>query len=96
MEWGISGDQSGPDLRDTVRNVVRPINRETTNAMYITPAKDSNITSARASGRTGMMSLRPTLDSTLKLRNSNSIQVRGFCGLIAAMKLPGYHCWHTD
>jgi len=44
--------------------MVRPITRETTNAMYITPANDSTITSARAIPVTGRMSLSPTLEST--------------------------------
>ncbi len=44
------------------------MSRETTSAMYMMPANDSSITSARAIGVTGMMSLSPTLESTATLR----------------------------
>ena len=64
--------------------------------MYMTPANCSSITSARACGRIGTTSLRPTPDNRLKLRNSSSIQLRAEVGSTAAVKLPGYHCWHTE
>ena len=64
--------------------------------MNITPANISSITSARAGGVTGTMSLRPTPDSTLKLMNSSSIQVRAASGDVGAEKLPGYHAWQTE
>ena len=49
-------------------DVANPISLETTSAMYITPANCSSMTSARACGRSGMTSLKPTPDSVLKLR----------------------------
>src|SRR3546814_19362495 len=39
-------------------------------AMYITPENIASIVSARASGESGTMSLRPTPDSVLKARKS--------------------------
>src|SRR5690606_11641925 len=83
-------DVGGDRLR-----IVSPIRRDTTSAMYITPAKASSITSARAAGRTGRMSVSPTPESVLKLRNSSSVQLRGRSGSTAARKLPGKQCWHA-
>ena len=74
---------------------MRLINRETTSVMYITPANDSSITSARAIPVTGRMSLSPTLESTATLRKSSSVQVRGPIGLIGALKLPGRIASHA-
>src|SRR5687767_3113503 len=71
------------------------MSRETTSAMYITPAKDSSITSERARGVTGRMSLSPTLDSTATLRYSSSIQLRIAAGSDGMLKLPGTMAWHT-
>ena len=42
------------------------------------------------------MSLSPTAESTLKLRYSSSIQLRVPLATPLALKLPGYHCWHTE
>lgn len=52
------------------------MSRETTSAMYMMPANDSSITSARAFGDTGMMSLNPTLESTATLQQRSSVQLR--------------------
>jgi hypothetical protein len=57
--------------------MVRLISRETTSAIYITPANDSSMTSARAIPVTGRMSLNPTPESTATLRNRSSIHVPG-------------------
>jgi hypothetical protein len=54
------------------------------------------MTSARANGSTGAMSLSPVLVRVVKLRNSNSIHVRGACGRTAAVKLPGSIAWQTS
>src|SRR3546814_18981316 len=58
-------------------------------AMYITPENIASIVSARARGESGTMSLSPTPDSVLKLRNSSSIHVRGCGGTDTSLKLPG-------
>ena len=63
--------------------------------MYITPANEASIASARACGPIGRMSPMPTLDSVLKLRNSSSNHVRGRAGSTRPVKLPGYYAWHT-
>jgi hypothetical protein len=44
---------------------------------------------------TGTTSLRPVLDSVVKLRNSSSVQLRSAPGSIAAVKLPGSIAWQT-
>jgi len=54
--------------------MVRPISRETTSAMYITPANCSSITSARAHGLIGRTSPRPKLDSVVKLQHRRGRQ----------------------
>jgi hypothetical protein len=41
--------------------------------MHTTPANASSITTQRAIGLSGTMSLSPTLDSTATVRNSSSI-----------------------
>src|SRR6476469_4249324 len=61
LRYGTGGVRSRP-------SIVNPMNRETTHAMYITPANDSRITNARAMPVTGRMSLRPTLERTATLR----------------------------
>ena len=76
-------------------SMVRLINRETTSAIYITPAKDSSMTSARAIPVTGRMSLSPTLESRAILRKSSSVQVRGPSGFVGALKLPGRNASHA-
>ena len=58
-------------------------------ATYPRPASCSSMTTDRAHEVIGMMSLRPVLESVVKLRNSSSIQVRSLPGSTAAMKLPG-------
>lgn len=63
-------------LRSAPRSTSRPTSRETTIATYAIPASCSIITSARANGLTGTTSLRPVLESVVKLRNSSSIQLR--------------------
>src|SRR3546814_11108106 len=65
-------------------------------AMYITPENIASIVSARASGESGTMSLRPTPDSVLKLRNSSSIHVRGCGGTDTSLKLPGTQAWQAE
>ena len=50
---------------------------------------------ARANGLTGATSLRPVLESVVKLRNSSSIQLRSPVGSTAAVKLPGSIAWQT-
>ena len=75
--------------------MVRPTSRDTNTATYVSPATCSNITSERANALTGVTSLRPVLVSVVKLRNSNSIQLRSPVGSIAAMKLPGSIAWQT-
>ena len=57
--------------------------------MYPRPATCSIITTLRANALSGTTSLRPTLVSVVKLRNSSSIQVRSSPGSTAAVKLPG-------
>lgn len=47
---------------------VSVMSRETTSAMYMIPVNDSSITSARAIGLTGMMSLSPTLERIATLQ----------------------------
>ena len=71
------------------RSTVRLTNRDTTMAMYATPASCSSITTERAKAFTGITSLRPVLDRVVKLRKSSSIQVRSPVGSIAAVKLLG-------
>jgi hypothetical protein len=78
-----------------VRVTSRPTSRDTTIATYARPLICSSITTARANGRTGTMSLSPVLDSVVKLRNSSSIQVRSAVGSLAAMKLSGWIAWIT-
>ena len=65
-------------------------------AMYITPENIASIVSARAKGESGTMSVRPTPDSVLKLRNRSSIHVRGCGGMDTSLKLPGTHAWHAE
>src|SRR3546814_3810684 len=65
-------------------------------AMYITPENIASIVSARASGESGTMSLRPTPDSVLKLRNSSSIHVRGCGGTDTSLKLTGTQAWQAE
>ena len=55
----------------------------------MTPTNISTVVTARASGLTGITSPMPVLDSSAKLRNISSVQVRGDCGSTAAEKLPG-------
>src|SRR3546814_11183030 len=42
------------------------------------------------------MSLRPTPDSVLKLRNSSSIHVRGCGGTDTSLKLHGTQAWQAE
>jgi hypothetical protein len=56
-------------------------------ATYPRPASCSSITTDRPYDEIGTMSLRPVLDSVVKLRNSNSIHVRSAVELTAAVKL---------
>src|SRR3546814_7326006 len=86
-DW--SSDVCSSDL------TVSAITRETAMAMYITPENIASIVSARASGESGTMSLRPTPDSVLKLRNSSSIHVRGCGGTDTSLKLPGTQAWQA-
>src|SRR3546814_14729458 len=62
------------------RLTVSAITRDTAMAMYITPENIASIVSARASGESGTMSLRPTPARTPKLRNSRPITVHGSGG----------------
>ena len=59
------------------------------------PASCSIMTTPRANGLIGTMSLSPTLVSVVKLRYSSSIHVRSASGLTAAVKLPGSTAWTT-
>src|SRR5690606_29525566 len=91
---GQSAPVQGCGVRGS-RTMVRPISRDTTRAMYITPANCPSITSARACGNTGTTSLRPTPDNRLKLRYISSIQLRCSPGEVET-KLPGSAIWHTE
>src|SRR5690606_10172938 len=75
--------------------MVSPINRDTTRARYITPTNISRLAMARACTVIGMTSPMPVLDSSAKLRNISSVQVRGACGSTAAEKQPGCKVWHS-
>ncbi len=72
------------------------MSRETTIAMYITPQNISSMTSERAIEATGVMSLSPTLERTLKLRKSSSNHDLGSVELTATPKLPGAKCWQAE
>src|ERR1700741_3227470 len=63
---GLSEACSDAHSRELLSRDVLPMlmRRDTTRAMYMTPASDSSITIARAIGITGTMSLNPTLEST--------------------------------
>src|SRR3546814_6201939 len=78
------------------RLTVSAITRETAMAMYITPENIASIVSARARGESGTMSLSPTPDSVLKLRNSSSIHVRGCGGTDTSLTLPGTQAWQAE
>lgn len=57
------------DFRCSLRALaVSEMSRDTTRAMYMMPVNDSSITSARAIGETGRMSLSPTLERTATLQ----------------------------
>src|SRR6185312_4243399 len=75
--------------------MVSPIRRDTTSARYITPTNISRLATARACTVIGMTSPMPVLDSSAKLKNSSSVQVRGACGSTAAEKQPGCRVWHS-
>lgn len=62
-------------------------------ATYPRPANCSSMTTDLPHDVMGTMSLRPVLDSVVKLRNSSSIQVRSLVALTAAVKLPGTSTW---
>src|SRR3546814_16869837 len=78
------------------RLTVSAITRETAMAMYITPENIASIVSARARGESGTMSLSPTPDSVLKLRNSSSIHVRGCGGTDTSLKMHGTQDWQAE